>query len=66
MANLTAGQTAPDFTLPDQDGNPVTLKLRPGLSGPAIDAMEKRLPCPLPATVRELRATTRRRLPPWR
>ena len=25
MANLTAGQTAPDFTLPDQDGNPVTL-----------------------------------------
>jgi thioredoxin-dependent peroxiredoxin len=25
VANLTAGQTAPDFTLPDQDGTPVSL-----------------------------------------
>lgn len=25
MANLNAGQTAPDFTLPDQGGDPVTL-----------------------------------------
>jgi len=56
---VTAAEVVRDATtrsLADEDGSPVVVKPRPGLSETEIDDFGKRLPCPLPQDVRELLA----------
>jgi cell wall assembly regulator SMI1 len=41
-------------SLSDEDGNPVVIELRPGLSTAGIDMLERDLPCSLPDEIRDL------------
>jgi hypothetical protein len=43
-----------DERLVDEEGNPIAITLRPGLSEAEVDALEKAVGAPLPAEIREL------------
>ncbi|HJY78452.1 MAG TPA: SMI1/KNR4 family protein [Burkholderiales bacterium] len=54
MSLLESVKEAAAKPLTNQDGEPEPLRLEPALSSARIDELERRLPCAIPADVREL------------